>query len=548
MYVFRESHRVAPAGRLLADLADAVRRAAFPSDQDEMLDALLRAGELECSLADSGQHWAATQVAGVTDCLASALVHADRLAVADSCSQILNAIELTGDVTVKTPEGFAYYGLHPLDYARLVDQQLANSPSAPAAAVIGIRTIGTTLSAIVAAEVRKHRIAASRVTVRPHGHPFRRECRFSGEQREWIAERRRSGAQFIVVDEGPGLSGSSFFSVANALQMEGIDSENIVFYCSRMPEIASFCTETSREQWPRFQAFAAIASSMPEGLEEVSYGKLRERMTVPSPELPASWTQMERRKFFSRDGAEVLKFEGHGKYGDAAFDRARKLADAGFGPQVLGRVDGFTRYEWLQGRALVSADFDEAIAECIAQYCAFRQKEFQTEADSRDEVDLAAMTRVNLLEEFGEESAMDLSQLRSANKVITDSRMMPHAWVRAADGKILKTNGGLHGDDHFFPGPCDIAWDLAGAIVEWEMGDCVGNQFLQSYARLSGDDAKSRMPAFLTAYAAFRMGYCKMAAGAMKGSNEEARLRQEYLRYKIYLSAKPAEPELARAA
>src|SRR3954469_21448791 len=278
MYVFRENHRVAPAGRLLADLADAVRRAAFPSHQDESLDALLRAGELECSLADSGQHWAATQIAGVTDCLASALVHGDRLAVADSCLQILNAISLTGDVTVKTPEGFAYYGLHPLDYARLVDQQLAGSSDEPAAAVIGIRTIGTTLSAIVAAEFRRHRIAASRVTVRPHGHPFRRECRFSAEQRDWIAERRRSGDIFAVVDEGPGLSGSSFLSVANALQVEGVDPENIVFYCSRIPEIASFCTETSREQWPRFQALSAVpAAVLSANVEDVSYGKLRER-------------------------------------------------------------------------------------------------------------------------------------------------------------------------------------------------------------------------------------------------------------------------------
>src|SRR5438477_225913 len=132
MYVFRESHRVAPAGRLLAELADAVRRAASPSDPDEMLDALLRSGELECSLADGGQHWAAVKVAGVTDCLAAALVRSEGLAMAGSCLQILSAIELTGDLVVKTPEGFAYYGLHPLDYARLVDQQLTQDSNQPA--------------------------------------------------------------------------------------------------------------------------------------------------------------------------------------------------------------------------------------------------------------------------------------------------------------------------------------------------------------------------------------------------------------------------------
>src|SRR5206468_5154019 len=138
-----------------------------------------------------------------------------------------------GDLTVRIPEGFAYYSVHPLDYARLVEANLANITGA---AIIGIRTIGTTLSAVVAAELRKHRIAASRTTVRPHGHPFSRECRFSGEQREWIADRRLSGDVFLLVDEGPGLSGSSFLSVATALQIEGVEPEKIIFLCSRTPE------------------------------------------------------------------------------------------------------------------------------------------------------------------------------------------------------------------------------------------------------------------------------------------------------------------------
>ena len=127
MYVFRESYRIAPAGRLLAELADAVRRAAFSNEQGEMIDALLRAGELECALGDRGHQWAASQVAGVTDCLASALVRGDRLAVAESCLQILSAISLSGDLIIKTPEGFAYYGLHPLDYARLVEKHLRSA-------------------------------------------------------------------------------------------------------------------------------------------------------------------------------------------------------------------------------------------------------------------------------------------------------------------------------------------------------------------------------------------------------------------------------------
>ena len=548
MYVFRESHRVAPAGRLLAELADAVRRAAFSNQQDDLQDALLRAGELECALADSGQQSAATQVAGVTDCLASALVRGDRLAVAESCLQILNAIDLSGEVVVKTPEGFAYYGLHPLDYARLVERHLEDSPSIAGAAVIGIRTIGTTLSAVVEAELRRHRVAASRITVRPHGHPFRRESRFSNGQYDWVAERRRSGDKFFIVDEGPGLSGSSFLSVANALQVEGVDPDNILFLCSRIPEVASFISETSREEWPRFQALAAPSSQF-EGFEDVSGGRLREHVSRSAAGRLSSWTQMERRKFFSADGSELLKFEGHGKYGEAAFGRASRLADAGFAPKVLGRTNGFTRYEWIQGTPLRADELDESLIDRIAQYCAFRAAEFTADSYSRDAVNLATTTRVNLSEEFDtNESSPDLSTLHAQRRVITDSRMAPHAWLRDDEGKILKTNGSVHGDDDFFPGPCDIAWDLAGAILEWEMGECVANQFLGRFAELSGDDPRPRIAAFIAAYAAFRMGYCKMAAEATRGTEEEPRLRRDYLRYRDRLINKQAMPELAKAA
>src|SRR3954469_25817058 len=257
MYVFRENHRIALAERLLAELGDAMGRADSSGNPDHMQDALLRAGELECALADAGQQAAASQLAGVTDCIASALVRGDRLGVSHWCLQILNAVGIAGELTVKIPEGFAYYAVHPLDYARVVDESLTSNSGA---AIIGIRTIGTTLSAVVAAALRKHRIAASRTTVRPHGHPFSRECRFSNDQREWIADRRRSGDVFLLVDEGPGLSGSPFLSVATALQIEGVEPEKIIFLCSRTPEISFFCSETSRAEWPRFRAIAAISS------------------------------------------------------------------------------------------------------------------------------------------------------------------------------------------------------------------------------------------------------------------------------------------------
>jgi hypothetical protein len=77
------------------------------------------------------------------------------------------------DVTV--PEGFAFYGLYPETYleaaARL--RSPAGVFSRGELRVIGIRSIGTSLAALVAAAGRADRVA----TVRPGGHPFARTLR-----------------------------------------------------------------------------------------------------------------------------------------------------------------------------------------------------------------------------------------------------------------------------------------------------------------------------------------------------------------------------------
>jgi hypothetical protein len=100
---------------------------------------------------------------------------------------------------------------------------------------------------------------------------------------------------------------------------------------------------------------------------------------------------------------------------------------------------------------------------------------------------------------------------------------------------MLKTDSGSHGDDHFFPGPTDIAWDIAGAIVEWRMNGPQTKEFLDLYRRASGDDASARIDGFINAYAVFRAAYCTMAANAMNGSDEQSRFEREAANYKTLL-------------
>jgi hypothetical protein len=56
------------------------------------------------------------------------------------------------------------------------------------------------------------------------------------------------------------------------------------------------------------------------------------------------------------------------------------------------------------------------------------------------------------------------------------------------------------------------------------MTDAQVSAFLDRYYYASGDDASTRIDTFIRAYAVFRWAYCKMAANAMQGTPEQARL------------------------
>jgi hypothetical protein len=54
----------------------------------------------------------------------------------------------------------------------------------------------------------------------------------------------------------------------------------------------------------------------------------------------------------------------------------------------------------------------------------------------------------------------------ASSPVIADGRMHPYEWIPSENGHLMKVHASRRGDDHFLPGPNDISWDLAGAIVE----------------------------------------------------------------------------------
>jgi hypothetical protein len=532
MYVFRNGSAEKNGAELVRDLANSVRRAnETHGDRSDLLDALLRAGELECAAADVGSPFCHLLEKG-TDVLAAALIASDRHLLVNLGSLAgvlcdLEQVQLPTSLFVSPPEGFAYYALHPLSYAdAIVDLQLPSRN----AAVIGIRSIGTTLGAVAQAGLKSAGINVARITVRPTGHPYDRVTDLDEDQKAWIAQQCARGAHFFVVDEGPGMSGSSFLSVGDALVNEGVERDKITFLCSRVPDPASLTSRDGAARWPAFYAlYVAANRRLPSGSDQfIAGGIWRARVFGDERNWPASWTQMERLKFLSNDGQRLLKFEGFGRFGKEVHSRADVVAEAGFGPKPIAADAGFSIYPLVAGESLLAGNLSAEVITRIAKYCAFRKKELHCQTASSKE--LETMLCFNFSEEFGGEITGQMLEI--VHPVIADGRMLPHKWLRIKSGELLKVDNASHGDDHFFPGPTDIAWDLAGAIVEWDMDEAAVEQFLNCYRSQSGDDPGHRLPSYLLAYSTLRMGYCKMAAEAMRGSAEEVRLAAHYLHYR----------------
>ena len=58
---------------------------------------------------------------------------------------------------------------------------------------------------------------------------------------------------------------------------------------------------------------------------------------------------------------------------------------------------------------------------------------------------------------------------RKLNRVDTDNRLHVWEWIATGDGRILKTDALDHSGAHDLVGCQDIAWDVAGACVEFSL-------------------------------------------------------------------------------
>ena len=574
MIVYADRRRDALAASLLSRVGEAldrVRRGPHV-DYEDVVELLVSYGDLETAVVDAlepGQDRdgpAARRLRAAGSAIGS-LLHASWSEDAASARRWRDAVALAVAaldvrgwprvVSPRVPEGYVFYSLRPETYLEAARRFAAEA--APERVVcIGLRSIGVSLGAVVASTLAASGSAVRSFALRPRGHPFDRglvlSARLERELREAV-----SGAWVAIVDEGPGLSGSSFAGVARAVSRMGVPDQRIVLFPSWQPDPNRFVSSEARERWPRHRSYVvhfedlwlhngrlARAFSAAE-LTDLSAGRWRPLLYGDAAEQPAAHPHHERRKYLARrgpgeEGAQLVKFSGLGDYGRSAFARAEALSRSGFGPTPRALRHGFLAMDFVQGRPLTPADANPRFLQAAADYVAGVAR-LDTRPQPVPMAALVAMVSENVKEALGVEAAEAFAATLSSRAAVeagqaiaVDGRMLPHEWL-VSGGRYVKTDGVDHHDDHLFPGRQDVAWDVAGTIVEFDLDETSAQAFVAACGeRLADPRLPERLPFYITAYLAYRIGYCALAAGSV---DDEERRRFEALsaRYRRRLTA-----------
>jgi len=466
------------------------------------------------------------------------------------------------DQTIRTKqaEGYAFYALYPESYV----EAATRSGLGPDTQVIGIRSIGSGLSALVAAALGTRPV----LTLRPAGHPFQREVKVDPAFTAMLPQ--EPDATFAIVDEGPGLSGSSFGAVADWLEASGISRERIHFFPSHAGQLGPQAGSGHRERWDSASRHFVsmdqllcdgernhlrrwvedIVGPLEEDLQDISGGAWR-ALRYRDPALwPAANIQQERRKFLARtSGATwLVKFAGLGENGLRKYALARKLHQAGFTPEVAGYRHGFLVERW-HGEASSPDQHPIArdrLVSRIGAYLGFRARHFPAQAhQGASRAELCEMALHNARLALGEQAHVTLRHALQnvdhlsgvANRVFTDNRMHSWEWI-LDDGRMIKADALDHCATHDLVGCQDITWDIAGAAVEFGLSDQDTRHLCDVVQEESARPVSLALLSFLLpCYLAFQLGAHTMATDMLKGNEEEDRLRLAARRYGALLQS-----------
>jgi hypothetical protein len=592
LIVFGDTVRRAWLAELVGGLRTGWRAArATPADLDAWRRLLILSGCLEQAVTDcQAVSGLAASAAAATDAAAEMFCAAWNGRRAPGSHEAAGSLEAAlgaltrgaghEQVAVTTPEGFAFYCLYPEQYCAAAREWSARHAGDcdRRVVVVGIRSIGTTLSAVVRASLASLAWDARRFTVRPTGPTNARSVQI-------LPSQIGTAVRAIVADEGPGVSGSSMAAVAASLVAAGVEASRIAFFPSHSGEPGAITSAVTRRWWtdiPRHvveldalrwrgrsvagvladatREIAGTGASV-QRIDEVGGGRWREFVYRSQREWPAVDLQFERVKYrcVLEDGRCLLwKFAGSDD--QRVFAALGERAARGWCHAPSGIAHGFVATPWLEGAPPRAAAARLRDVVGLARYIGGVARDpVAPEEGAAGVARLAEMLYWNVWEGLGseqaerarawiEDAAAEARALSSAT--YGDGRMAPREWRWTGDRRLCKLAGVAHDRDHTMIGTQSVAWDLAGAIVEWGLGSAARERLIAELAA----SLASRIPPTVvrfheSAYAAFRVGQATMTlqmAGA--GSPEAGRASRALDAYRARLAQLLAQERLSTSA
>lgn len=447
--------------------------------------------------------------------------------------ELLSSLPAHGKLSIKPLEGYTHYAVYPQSFA--LAARRSGLPSTTR--VIGIRSIGLSLGAMVTAALG----TASYVSVRPLGHPFDRAIAVSPSLASRILE--GDPTHFAIVDEGPGLSGSSFAAVAEWLVSHGIERSRICFFPSHANDPGHAAGEARLARWrtstrhvvtmddlllsgarPLERWVGELVGPLREPLVDLSWGGWRECAATGMPAPLA--VRQERRKFLvhAHGGRWLVKFAGLGRWGQHKLRVAQLLAESGHSPAVAGMCHGFMIQRWVEAPGLPAVEMPRLqLVEELASYL-HRRTRLAPPVIGASLQQLSSMAELNTAEGLGAAAGEAISRrLRRlpelqdrVRPVLVDGRMHQWEWL-VRSGRLIKTDAVDHALAHDLVGPQDIAWDVAGAIVEFGLSRPEIAGLCAAFELRAGQQLdRSLLDLLLPCYLAFQLGLWTMGGNPVQ--------------------------------
>lgn len=488
------------------------------------VQALISAGQLAQALADiQFEDCGLDDLTDLQDAaMAFVVAVARRLYAGGALAEVaaardrLAAQALPAQLTCRVPEGYAFYAVYPEAYVLAATELAWERPPL----VIGLRSIGTSLAGVVAAAT-----GGSAISLRPHGHPFDRRITASDRLKARVSAH---AGPFAIVDEGPGLSGSSFAAAAEFLEEHGAAADKVVWMPSHGGDPGDAGEARHRARWSSARRqvrtlddllqgtsiearFGDLIGSVQE-VEDISGGAWRRAWPGEAPPVTPI---LERRKFriLADAGEFIARFAGLGVAGEAKWTRAAVLHRAGFCAEPVALRDGLLLERWCEGEPLdLQADRDALLC-WLGGYLRFRSETFPGADDAGAPPDAVREMALYNARELGEAEAAarletiltdDALSRMPRRPVHVDGRLHAWEWRRTSTG-FCKLDALDHSASHDMVGAQDIAWDVAGAQVEFGLS---ADEAAILAAAAGADAAAVRLLA--PCYAAFQGGLFKL--------------------------------------